>query len=80
MRRPVRSTPGPPGLTRIQLYTLEGTWPRHFLIHPEGRHILVAEQFKNRIQVLGVDPSSGRLTKGATIGTENAPTVLAFAP
>jgi len=68
------------GLTRIQLYALEGTWPRHFLIHPEGRHILVAEQFKNRIQVLGIDPSNGHLTRGATVGTENAPTVLAFAP
>jgi len=68
------------GLTRTQLYSLEGTWPRHFLIHPGGRHLLVAEQFKNRIQVLTVDPSNGHLTKGATIGTENAPTVLAFAP
>jgi len=68
------------GLTRIQLYALEGTWPRHFLIHPEGRHILVAEQFKNRIQVLGLDPSNGHLTKGATVGTQNAPTVLAIAP
>lgn len=67
-------------LTRVQLFDLEGTWPRHFLIHPEGRHLLVAEQFKNQIEVVNLDPSNGLLTKGTTIGTEAAPTVLAFAP
>lgn len=68
------------GLSRIQIQDLAGTWPRHFLIHPEGRYILVAEQFKNQIEVVHVDPASGRLTPGVTIGTEAAPTVLAFAP
>ena len=68
------------GLTRVQLFDLERTWPRHFLIHPEGRHLLVAEQFWNQIEVVNLDPSNGLLTKGMTIDTEAAPTVLAFGP
>lgn len=67
-------------LRRVQLFDLEGTWPRHFLVHPEGRHLLVAEQFKNQIEIVNVDPSNGLLSKGSTIGTEQAPTVLAIQP
>ena len=51
------------GLLRLVGFeSTRGEWPRHFSLSPDGRHLLVANQFSHNVVVFLCDPNTGRLT------------------
>src|SRR4030095_9169071 len=46
-----------------------GAGPRHFAFHPHGRHAYSINELNNTITALEWDPSTGKLTAGASVST-----------
>ena len=65
-------------LSQVEAVPTGGTWPRHFAISEDGRHILVADQFKSIVSVFTVDEATGKLTKGSEFACGNSPSMLVF--
>lgn len=53
-------------LTHLSITSCGGNWPRNFAIAPDGRHILVANQYSGEIVSLSVRPDSGVVGEVAT--------------
>jgi 6-phosphogluconolactonase len=54
--------PGDGTLKPLQRVPSGGTTPRHFAIDPTGQWLLAANQGSDTINLLRIDPTSGRLT------------------
>ncbi|XP_065672474.1 6-phosphogluconolactonase isoform X2 [Hydra vulgaris] len=65
-------------LKKIQHYFTAGTWPRHFAIHPSGKVILCADQFKDIVEVIAVNASTGMLEKIEIVECKNQPSCIVF--
>jgi len=65
-------------LKRIETTRLVGTWPRHFNIHPSGKALLCADQFKNLIEVFYIDDYTGKLRKVQEVDCKNSPSCVIF--
>jgi len=46
-----------------------GAGPRHFAVHPAGKHAFVINEMASTITVFGYDPATGTLSPGQTIST-----------
>lgn len=49
------------GLTFIDHHSVNGKWPRNFIIDPTGKFLLVANQHSNNVVVFKVDSATGKL-------------------
>ena len=65
-------------LRHIQNFKTIGTWPRHFNIHSSGKILLCADQFKDELEVLSIDESSGKLSRLQTVPCNNKPACIVF--
>ena len=43
-----------------------GTWPRHFLVTPDGLNVVVSSQFVDLVEVFPVDQADGSLGEVAS--------------
>ncbi len=48
-------------LTFIDHHSVDGKWPRNFMIDPTGKFLLVANQHSNNVVVFKIDAESGKL-------------------
>jgi 6-phosphogluconolactonase len=64
-------------LTFLQRITSGGD-PWSFTIHLSGRWLLVANEHTNKVQVIAIDPASGKLTDTNTAITTPAPVSISF--
>lgn len=53
--------PGTGELTRTQLISTEGSWPRNFGVHPSGEWLVVANERSDSLVVLARDMRTGQL-------------------
>jgi 6-phosphogluconolactonase len=67
-------------LTWLALVDCGGNWPRNFALSPDGRFVLVANQYSGEVVTLPLQPGAGEI--GAPVATIRAPDVscIAFAP
>ena len=47
---------------QIQDESVQGDWPRNFVIDPDGNYLLVANKKSNNVTLFSIDKESGRLT------------------
>lgn len=64
-----------------------GTGPRHFVFHPDGRHVYLLNEISSTVALLAYDPIAGRLTAIQTVPTlpadfagSNAAAEIAISP
>ena len=55
-----------------------GVWPRHFTLSPDGNHIVVADQFTNKLDVYTLDENGVPALKQSSISSENSPSYVQF--
>ena len=62
----------------FQVAPVSGTWPRHFLVTPDGLTLVVANQFANNVQAFAIDQNDGTLSESSTLVTVDglAPTIV----
>lgn len=48
-------------LNKVQTISVQGDWPRSFIIDPTGSFLLVANERSNNISVFNIDKSTGKL-------------------
>lgn len=65
-------------LIRIETVSVEGNWPRNFVIDPTGRFLLVANQKSNDITVFKIDGPSGKITFTGIKVPNQSPVCLQF--
>lgn len=53
-------------LTLLGAPSCGGNWPRNFALPAGGRHVLVANQYDNRVDVLGLPPTGAQLSAPLT--------------
>lgn len=64
-------------LEKIQNISVNGDWPRNFIVSPDGNFLLVANQRSENISVYKVNKESGQLTYSYKLDTP-APVCLLF--
>jgi 6-phosphogluconolactonase len=67
-------------LTKIQVVSTQGKWPRNFAIDPTGRYLLAANQNSNQVVLFAVDQESGKLAPTGQIVAAPSPVCLLFVP
>ena len=65
-------------LTEIQRRSVDGDHPREFVLSPNGKFLLIANQMSNAIVVLERDPETGKLGKTVQTLAMDAPSDLKF--
>ena len=67
-------------LTKVQEFSIQGTWPRSMALSPAGDVLVVADQFSDSLQLLAVNPKDGKLNpKGqGVIKTPPQPSFVTF--
>ncbi len=61
-------------LKQIQTVATAGTWPRHFAI--TTKFVLVADQFKNNLDVFEIDGDTGMLAKKEEFACGDSPSMI----
>lgn len=65
-------------LTFIESVSTQGKTPRNFVISPDGRFLLVANQDSSTVVVFSVDPETGKLTPTGEVEEIMSPVCLKF--
>ena len=65
-------------VTKEQEFLLAGSWPRHMTLHPSGRLLAVGDQKGKSVQLVNIEPRTGRLTPGATTVPGDGPVQPSF--
>ena len=65
-------------LKLINTISVEGDWPRNFVISPDEKHLLVANQKSDNITVFDRDPKSGKLSYTGNQVSLSKPVCLKF--
>jgi 6-phosphogluconolactonase len=65
-------------LELIETVSVEGNWPRNFVIDPSGKFLLVANQRSNDITVFKIDQPSGKLKFTGLKVSNESPVCLQF--
>jgi len=63
-------------LRQVQCQRLIGTWPRFFLLFPDGQTLITADQFTGKLEVFFVDVRTGLLSGGYGVSAPNNPSSI----
>ncbi len=66
------------GLRQVESVSTGGTWPRHFALTADGRHLAVVDQFRHDVCIFRVDPGTGKIAKGSEIKCLDSPSMILF--
>jgi 6-phosphogluconolactonase len=55
----LQADPGTGVLTWVETVSTGGSWPRNFVVSPDGRFLLTANQRSRSVVVFSVDPDTG---------------------
>ncbi len=53
-------------------------WPRYFTLSPSGKHMVVADQFANSLQIFELTEEGIPVEVKGSIPSENAPSFIQF--
>ncbi len=67
-------------LTFLENHPLRINGPRHFTISPDGKWMIVPGQNASRVEVLAIDPATGKLTTHGELISLEKPMCAVFAP